>query len=318
LATPSNHWKLGLFVVLGVCLGLVTLLVLGARSLRRDAVAYVSYFDESVQGLEVGAAVKFRGVTIGNVSRIDIGPDRRHVRVTCDIGTEDSRKLGLRTNGDPEKAATEELRIQLASSGITGVKFMQLDFFSAKSNPPPKLPFPAGENYIPAAVSTMKNLEDAVVQAVAQFPAMTDAALKLIDRLDKLIDDVDQRQLPQRALATLASAEQTFAGIRQAVVQIDPAGLSAQAQTTLGRLDTAITRIDQLMTRVSADQGMVHNAERAANALGDAAVNARGLTSDLGAVLRDVQQAAESVERLSRALELDPDMLLKGRAKVGP
>ncbi|HTU59072.1 MAG TPA: hypothetical protein VMF89_11575, partial [Polyangiales bacterium] len=137
-------------------------------------------------------------------------------------------------------------------------------------------------------------------------------------RLDKLIDDVDQRQLPQRALATLASAEQTFAGIRQAVVQIDPAGLSSQAQATLGRLDMAIARIDQLMTRVNADQGMVHNAERAADALGDAAVNARGLTSDLGAVLRDVQQAAESVERLSRALELDPDMLLKGRAKVGP
>ena len=317
MATPSNHWKLGLFVVLGICLGLATLLVLGARSLRRDTVAYVSYFDESVQGLEVGAAVKFRGVTIGNVSRIDIGPDRRHVRVTSEIGTQETRTLGLRKHGSAP-SAEEELRIQLASSGITGVKFMQLDFFSSKSNPPPKLPFPVGDNYIPAAVSTMKNLEDAVVQAVAQFPAMTDAALKLIDRLDNLIDDVDQRQLPQRAMATLASAEQTFAGIRQAVVQIDPAGLSAQAQTTLGRLDTAMTRIDQLMTRVSADQGMVHNAERAANALGDAAVNARGLTGDLGAVLRDVQQAAESVERLSRALELDPDMLLKGRAKVGP
>ncbi len=80
MSAPSNHWKLGLFVVAGVALFLTMLVFLGARSLQSETVTYKTYFDESVQGLEVGSPVKFRGVTIGNVSGIDIAADRRHVR----------------------------------------------------------------------------------------------------------------------------------------------------------------------------------------------------------------------------------------------
>ncbi|MEP7125951.1 MAG: mammalian cell entry protein, partial [Byssovorax sp.] len=63
MSAPTNHWKLGLFVVVGVVLTLTTVAVLGARSLRKEVSRYVSYFDESVQGLEVGSPIKFRGVT---------------------------------------------------------------------------------------------------------------------------------------------------------------------------------------------------------------------------------------------------------------
>lgn len=86
MAAPTNHWKLGLFVVVGFVLVLSTGAVLGARSLRKEVVRYVSYFDESVQGLETGSPIKFRGVTIGNVGWIDVAPDHRHVEVTSELG----------------------------------------------------------------------------------------------------------------------------------------------------------------------------------------------------------------------------------------
>ena len=60
---------------------LTTVAVLGARSLQKEVGRYVSYFDESVQGLDVGSPVKFRGVTIGTVGGIDVAPDHRHVEV---------------------------------------------------------------------------------------------------------------------------------------------------------------------------------------------------------------------------------------------
>ncbi len=47
MAAPTNHWKLGLFVVVGVVMTLTTVAVLSARSLRAEVVRYVSYFDES-------------------------------------------------------------------------------------------------------------------------------------------------------------------------------------------------------------------------------------------------------------------------------
>jgi hypothetical protein len=52
MAALQNHWKLGLFVVAGLAVALTAVALLGARSLQRDVGLYVSYFDESVQGLE--------------------------------------------------------------------------------------------------------------------------------------------------------------------------------------------------------------------------------------------------------------------------
>ena len=95
MAVPTNHWKLGLFVVASVVLALATVVFLGARSLRKDTVPFVTYFDESVQGLEVGSPVKFRGVVIGTVSHINIAPDRRHVETVSDVESEALTRLGL-------------------------------------------------------------------------------------------------------------------------------------------------------------------------------------------------------------------------------
>lgn len=320
MATPSNHWKLGLFVVCGISLGLASVVVFGARGLQKESVSYRTYFDESVQGLEVGSPVKFRGVTVGSVSKIDIAPDRRHVGVTSDLGVEEINLMGLGhgKGSDLQIHVPPDLRIQLASAGITGVKFMQLDFFTVNSNPVPTLPFPVPENYIPAAVSTMKNLEDAIVSAVARIPEMTDAALRLIEKLDGLVNDVNEAQLPERTLKTLVSVEQTFSGVRASMAELEAGKISGQAQATLGRLDGAIARVDKLIERVGSDKGVVVSAERASNAMGDVAVNARGLTDDLGTTLREVQQAAESIQRLTNALERDSDMLLKGRAQATP
>ncbi len=42
MSTPTNRWKLGLFVVLGGLLAVLAVLLLAARSLRRDAVTYAA------------------------------------------------------------------------------------------------------------------------------------------------------------------------------------------------------------------------------------------------------------------------------------
>src|SRR4051812_10430040 len=146
MAAPTNHWKLGLFVVVGLVMALSTGAVLGARSMRKEVARYVSYFDESVQGLETGSPIKFRGVTIGNVGWIDVAPDHRHVEVTSELGVAELSRLGLdvaagmTVRGAPKKLEmATDMRVQLASSGLTGVKFLQLDFFPVDT-PAPVLP----------------------------------------------------------------------------------------------------------------------------------------------------------------------------------
>jgi phospholipid/cholesterol/gamma-HCH transport system substrate-binding protein len=317
MASPSNHWKLGLFVVCGVTLGFAALVLFSARSLRTETVQYKSYFDESVQGLEVGSPVKFRGVTIGRVSAIDVGPDRRHVAVTSELGVDEINIMGIGT-GKGKKLAIKvppDLRVQIASAGITGVKFVTLDFFPIKSNPPPDLPFPVSVNYIPAAVSTMKNLEDAVIHAVDRFPDMTDAAMKMMDKLNQLLIDVDDRHLPAHAASVLAKADAALSTVQGVVAKLDTGRIGAQAEKTLLELDGTAMRMNRILDRIDGDKGMVMSAQRASDAVGDAALSARGLGEDLSTTLRDFQLLTESLLKLTDALERDSDMLVKGRAK---
>ena len=60
----ANYWKLGVFVMAGIGLAFLTLVWLGAGDWNRRTRTIVTYFDESVQGLEEGSALKFRGVAV--------------------------------------------------------------------------------------------------------------------------------------------------------------------------------------------------------------------------------------------------------------
>jgi phospholipid/cholesterol/gamma-HCH transport system substrate-binding protein len=316
MAAPTNHWKLGLFVVVGVALSLATATFLGAQSLKKQVVSYQTDFDESVQGLEVGSPVKFRGVTIGAVSGIGIAPDRRHVAVTSELAVADLSDLGLAVGkGDRSTIRVPaDLRMQVVSQGITGVKFLLIDFFDVKDNPPPLLPFPVPENYIPAAQSTMKNLEDAVVRAVNRIPEIADGIVVVIAKVNRLLDDLQDGKLLQTAAGTLTRTNEVLATLQSEIRQSHIGKLSSRADESLTLLDETLARTNTILARLGGDKGLLASAQRASNAVGDVAVNARTLGPELEETLRDVQEFTAAIQRVADALERDPDMLLKGRA----
>ena len=65
-----NTTTIGLFIVTGVALGVSGLLLFSSSKLFRNTRDIIVYFDESLSGLSQGAAVKYRGVTIGSVKRV--------------------------------------------------------------------------------------------------------------------------------------------------------------------------------------------------------------------------------------------------------
>ncbi|WP_139280431.1 MlaD family protein, partial [Vibrio parahaemolyticus] len=68
----KSSYKLGLFVVSALVSLFVVLFILGGRSLFEPKIIVETYFDESVSGLEVGAPVRFRGITAGEVVSIEL------------------------------------------------------------------------------------------------------------------------------------------------------------------------------------------------------------------------------------------------------
>jgi len=318
MAIGTNHWKLGLFVIVGLALALAALIVLGASRWDDRTVSYVSFFDESVPGLEVGSLVKFRGVTIGRVSAIDVAQDHRHVQVSNELFVDQLGRLDLRiAHGDAGRPVHAGVRMQLTQTGITGVKFMLLDYFDGTAYPPPVLPFKAPPNTIPSTPSTMKNLEDSVVRTANQFPDIASALLRTVTQLNELMAQVDREQLPSSATSTLAEANSAMRELRGQLKALDAGSLSTHAEQSMAKLDQTLASIDHLLGRLESDKGLLQSAERAANSMNEVARGAQAVGPELELTLREVRGAARSMQRFVEALNRDPDMLLKGRAVAG-
>jgi paraquat-inducible protein B len=315
--TPTNHWKLGLFVVVGVVLALAAVVYLGAESLRKQHVNYTTYLDESVQGLGAGSPIYFRGVKVGQVASIGVAPDARHVTVTLALYTKNLHDLGIGVGkgGDTRIAIPPELRCQMISVGITGLKAMEIDFFDVRANPEPELSFEVPERYIPAAESMLKTLADSVVEASQKFPEVADALLKVADKVDHILTEVDSAHIPQTAAAMMVQFNSTLAAVEGAVGDADVKGLSAQTKANLVHLDSVITRFDKVVARVDATGGLIDSAQKATDSVTEAAAGAPEVTEEMVVTLRDIQEAAQSFRRLTDAIERDPDMLLKGRGR---
>jgi len=286
--TATNHWKLGLFVLVGVGVMLGSLFWLGARRLRRESFPAITYFDESVQGLDVGSPVKFRGVTVGTVSDITVAPDHRHVQVTADMYVDSLVRLGLIEHAPKkgEEFASPNWRVQLASAGITGVRFIQTDYFDPERYPLPQLSFEPPWNYVPSVPSTLKNVEEAAVELLNRLPALADRAKDTLADVRKTLGTVD------RFANELAADDGSF-------------------NAALHELRTTTARVGKALD--DAELGRTTSAFRdTASSIGQAAGSVSDSRAELQASLIALREALESVRALADSLERDPSVLVRG------
>jgi paraquat-inducible protein B len=241
------------------------------------------------------------------------------VEVAAELDMESIRRLGLaETTGDeaaPSRfAVPPELRTQLQSQGITGLKFLAIDFFEPESNPVPELPFPPPANYIPAAPSLIKNLEDSITRAADSLPVMAEQISSSLKRIDTMLADLQKENVSGKAVVTLENVNGVLTDLRDTVKRINQAKIPEKAAGTLAKVDVAVTRLDAVLRRVDGDSGLVASATRATDAFGEVGRSATGTTRELDTTLREFREAINSVRDLVEALEKDSDMLLKGRA----
>src|SRR5512136_1350460 len=113
MARKASKFMIGLFVTVGVSIGLIAVIWIGAFKYFEKGATYVTFFNESVQGLQVDSAVKYRGVEVGNVEKIRVAPDNKLIGVVM--------KIKLRDDLEKDTVA------QLKSAGITGIVYVELD-----------------------------------------------------------------------------------------------------------------------------------------------------------------------------------------------
>ena len=253
MSLKANYFKLGLFVIGAVFAAVILLIVIGSGRWFAPKLTIETYFNESVQGLDLGSKLKYRGVSIGEVTRIGFTYNKyeldkpmtdraRYVLVEAQI---EPRLLGGRaaagdlTQPDAAKLEVERgLRIRLAPQGITGTSYLEIDYV----DPPPLLLtiFWTPQNiYIPSSRST-----------VTQF---VNAAQEMIDRLHKL--DIE---------GTLTNLNRLMVTTNNRLESIDTKTLSERSVRALGKVESTL---DSINAKKLSDESVALLAElRASNA----------------------------------------------------
>lgn len=161
----ASYFKIGLFIIIGTIIAAIGVVALGVGTIFQKKILVETYIDESVQGLDVGSAVKFRGVQVGKVETISLTSaeyptKRRYVLVRIGLTT----KIFLADAGSPSflTEIDKGLRVRLASQGVTGAAYIEADYQDPTRNPPLEIDWQPRYPYVPSSRSRITQLSESV------------------------------------------------------------------------------------------------------------------------------------------------------------
>lgn len=218
MSAKANYFKLGLFIIVAVVLGVIGVLVLGAGKLFEKRIILETYLNESVQGVDIGSKVKFRGVPVGNIRRIDFTRNRyeqeklplqrrSYVRIEMEISAD---ALGAKTetivNEDLPREIQNGLRVRLTALGVTGTSYLEVDYLDPDKNPPLPIGWKPDYPYIPSAPSALGRIVSSAEDVFAQLEKINFE--RIANNVELLVVSLDSKvsELPLGMLGTNATA----------------------------------------------------------------------------------------------------------------
>src|SRR5918995_7514855 len=205
-----GYFKIGLFVISAILIGISGVIALGVGSIFHRKNLAETYIEESVQGLDVGSPVKFRGVLIGKVEQITLtsveyATRRRYVLVRFDISP---NIFGFPVGNRSNQALQDELkygfRVRLAAQGLTGVAYIEADYLDPERNPPLEIDWQPKHPYIPSARSRITQLSESVERILhnveeINIPQLTASVEKSLSAMTKLAETANLESITRQA-----------------------------------------------------------------------------------------------------------------------
>lgn len=325
MSKPASPTLIGGFVVGAVALAVIAVAIFGSGRLFRQAHVFVLYFDGDVNGLKVGAAVKFKGVEIGSVTKVllNVGavgapdeiPQEPVIPVLIELDEERMREKGgkmrLQDRARVQRMIDAGLRAQLAmESFVTGLLYVKLDLH-------------------PGSPLRLINDQSVPYTELPTLPTPLEQAQLIVEKLLAKLEEVD---LP----GLVGSLRDTVDGVNHLV---NAPGLKSTVDSlgdTMQRVNGALDSLDAALAsfRRAADNlngrlaPVSASLEATANQASAALVTARDTMQKVGVLLEpdspvlyqlgrtldDLGNAARAFRRLSEELERNPSAILRGKA----
>jgi paraquat-inducible protein B len=323
---------IGAFVVGALALVVIAVIAFGSGRLFKQTREFVLYFENSVNGLRIGAPVKFKGVEVGSVKNIVLqlekGTQVARIPVIIEIDLEKLTSRGATdTIAEDRKAfrtAITELGLRgqlLMESLVTGLLYVGLDFFPGT---PVKLvqQFDGNHKYpeIPVTPTDLEQAKDALSRVLAKleeidFKGLVNSLLATVDGVDKLVNAPEIQSSLKSLAQTMPKLDEAVAGIRK---------LTATLESNLTQLTGNLEQTSDAARDAMQQAGIAMKQTDAALKEAEAAmINIRGISDpdsvtfyELGRSLREVAAAARSLRLLSNSVERNPRALIFGKPEM--
>ncbi len=319
----------GVFV-LGACLlALVALLWFGGVNFFSKPQRFVIYFNESINGLDLGSPVKLRGVRVGRVVdlgvRYDAAKNRSLVEVVCEfsrnmIATPQGREIDVSDKAGLQSLVDHGLRAQLGVLGLaTGLLFVELDFYNPDQYPA-EVPV-AGDRrvVVPAVLSAISEFQASLTEILTDLKRVDFAGLsrnlnQLLATVNTKLAGVDTAQLSERwsKAAGAVTAMANNPELPKVLASLNAA--SGELRALIARLDHQVQPTsDKLAQTLDEARQALASFNAAATSAQRLIAAQSGLGAEADRTLEQLREAAASVQRLADFLERNPNALITGR-----
>ena len=306
---------IGLFVTIGILIGAVAVVWLGASKYFEKGAIYATYFDESVQGLQLDSAVKYRGVEVGRVEKIRVAPDNTLIEVIM--------KIDLKGKLERDDVA------QLKAAGITGIVFVELSRKGPREpDLSPKITFVSEYPIISSKPSDIKQLLtgiDNVIQSLSKIDTqgISDQIKSTLKVLESTVTSVNSVAASVEKTIGAGKLEEAILEVKNTLLKVQNFVSDVQKELqamNLGKTGTniehATARLDKIMSsgEVETILGEVNEVSKKMDQLVEG-LDKRSLeiTNNIKATSENLKRASESLEMLVDRVYASPSDLLFGQ-----
>jgi paraquat-inducible protein B len=323
MSIRANPRAIGLFLIGGIVLAVGGTATLASTAWFQKRHTFISLFQESVNGLEMGAPVKFQGVPVGTVTGILIQIDQRDktflvpveyeielARLTSPLGA----YVNLADGNVLRQQIADGLRAQMQMESIvTGQLYIELSY--SADAPPAELEERATAwPEIPTTPSLMAALGTGAGSLVADM-------LKVLFQVNQMLTEVDMPGINAAVVSSAEAVERLMNSpeILAAVEQVPV--MAVQMNRTMAVLEVLATKagdaIDPFQAQVDASATeLVATLQTLRKTLEDThglLSTDSGVGYDLQQALASLKEAGDALRLLATSLEQNPDMLLRGK-----
>jgi paraquat-inducible protein B len=321
MSTKANPTSVAFFLILGLTLAVAGVVIFSSRSLFHPKVKEILYFDASLKGLDPGAPVKFRGVTIGSVVEVLIRHNQHSNDFSMPVVIALDKKLAQSKSDELIPIGVQsrlDLLIQRglrgrldAESLVTGILYISLDIVP---NAPPPLFHQLQPEYL-----EVPTLPSDIQQLLANLAHIDTRGLS--DKLNTLLARLDTSLSQLDFAAINAGVTNLLTAANHLIATPDLTNSLASLRRTLDQTGALVKRVDGRVDPLA--DSVTNTLFDAQKTLADMRVAVRNASDLLGpdsAFRPDLMQALEqlgdagrNIAALADFLERHPNSLIAGR-----